>query len=194
MVFLPTPAARIDSDKPGLLLCQPMKLLPHAELLERALKLLAVRDYSEHELRARLEPREAAEGDVDQILTRLRDLGFLDESRFAARKATDAATRRLVGKRRVLQELEARELDPATISQAVERAYEGTDEAAMALAHLERHLAPMLREKRLEDPRGLQRAYGRLRRAGFSHASSVGALRAHSRLAASLDNFEAAGE
>ncbi|MCZ2154033.1 MAG: RecX family transcriptional regulator [Bryobacterales bacterium] len=194
MVFLPAPAARIDRDKPGLLLRHPMKLLPHAELLERALKLLSVRDYSEHELRARLEPREAAEGDVDQILTRLRDLGFLDESRFAARKAADAATRRLVGKRRVLQELEARELDPTTISQAVERAYEGADEDALALAHLEKHLAPMLREERLEDPRGLQRAYGRLRRAGFSHASSVGALRAHSRLAASLDDFEAADE
>ncbi len=167
-----------------------MKPLSHAELLERALKLLAARDYSEHELRARLEARAGSAGDVGDILARLRGLGFLDESRFAARKAADAATRRIVGKRRVIQELEARELDPAAIAQAVDTAYEGTDEAAMALAHLEKRLAPMLRQQGLEDPRTLQRAYGRLRRAGFSHASSVAALRAHSRLAADLDEFE----
>lgn len=161
----------------------------HDDLLEYALKLLAGRDYSEHELRARFERRSASIARTEDTLARLRDLGFLDESRYAARKATDAATRRIVGKRRVVRELEGRELDPDVISRAVESAYEGTDEPAMALAHLERHLGLLLRGSGLEDPRALQRAYRRLRSAGFGHASSVRALRAHSRLAENLDEF-----
>lgn len=169
------------------------KPLNPAELLERALKLLAARDYAERELRERLAARAGSEEEMDAVVARLRELGFLNESRFAERKAADAAGRRLVGRQRVARELEARELDPSVVAQAVDTAYAGRDETAMALAHLERKLSAMLSGNGLEEPRTLQRAYGRLRRAGFGHSASVTALRAHSRLAADLDEF-AAGE
>lgn len=160
-----------------------------ADLFQRALKLLAARDYAERELREKLAARAASAEDTDAVVARLRELGFLDESRFAERKAGDAAARRLVGKRRVMKELEAKELDPATIAQAVDAAYEGRDERDLALAHLERRLSAMLSGKGLEEPRTLHRAYGKLRRAGFGHAATVAALRAHSRLAEDLDEF-----
>ncbi|MDZ7637557.1 MAG: RecX family transcriptional regulator [Bryobacterales bacterium] len=163
--------------------------LDSARLLQRALKLLASRDYAEKELRAKLQPRAAAVEDLDGVLQRLRELGFLNESRFAERKAADAAVRRVVGRRRAEKELEERELDPATIARAVEVAYEGREESAMALEHLERRLSAMLSGNGLEEPGTLQRAYRKLRRAGFDHAACVVALRAHSRLAADLDEF-----
>lgn len=166
-----------------------MRLLDRDDLFQRALKLLATRDYAELELRAKLEPRASSADDVDAVLARLRELSFLDESRFAERKATEAAARRLVGKRLATRELESRALDAATIAKAVDAAYEGRDETSMARAHLERRLSAVLSSKGLEDPRALQRAYGRLRRAGFSHAATVAALRSHSRLAADLDEF-----
>lgn len=174
----------METDRPS-----PVRSLDRADLFQRALKLLATRDYAERELRARLEARARSEDDIDAVLARLRELGFLDESRFAERKAADAVTRRLVGKQRVAKELEARELDSSTIAQAINTAYEGRDETAMALAHLERKLSTTLTSNELEDPRALQRAYGRLRRAGFGHAASVAALRAHSQLAAEIDEF-----
>ncbi len=167
--------------------------LSPAALLERAFKLLAARDYAERELRERLAARAGSEKDMDAVVARLRELGFLNESRFAERKAADAAGRRLVGRQRAARELEARELDPSVVAQAVDAAYAGRDETAMASAHLERKLSAMLLGNGLEEPRTLQRAYGRLRRAGFGHAASVAALRAHSRLAADLDEF-AGGE
>jgi regulatory protein len=160
-----------------------------SELMDYALKLLGARDYAEKELRSRLSSRAAAETDIDHAVARLRELGFLDESRFARGKAEDAASRRLVGKRRILGELEGREVEKEVIERAVEDAYEGRDEAALALAHLETRLRNFLREGALEDEKTLQRAYGRLRRAGFRHADVVAALRMHSRLAARLDEF-----
>jgi regulatory protein len=163
--------------------------LDASELLNYALKLLGSRDYAEKELRSRLSSRAAAEPDVDHVVARLRELGFLDESRFARVKAEDAASRRLVGRRRILLELEGREVESEVIERVVEEAYEGRDEAALALAHLETRLGSFLREGALEDERTLQRAYGRLRRAGFRHADVVTALRAHSRLAARMDEF-----
>ncbi|MCC7340086.1 MAG: regulatory protein RecX [Bryobacterales bacterium] len=179
----------MDADRPA-----PLEPPTRADLLQRALKLLATRDYAELELRHRLSAHADSGSEVDGVLARLRELGFLDESRFAERKAVDAVSRRLVGKRRIASELEARELDPATIAQAVNAAYEGRDEAAMALAHLEKRLSSFLSDDKLEDPRALQRAYGKLRRAGFGHAASVTALRAHSRLAANLDEFTSGDE
>lgn len=159
------------------------------ELLNHALKLLGSRDYAEKELRTRLSSRAAVETDVDEVVARLRELGFLDESRFARGKAEDAASRRLVGKQRIALELESREVEREVIERVVEEAYEGRDETALALAHLETRLGSFLREGALEDERTLQRAYGRLRRAGFRHADVVTALRAHSRLAARMDEF-----
>ncbi|MCC6264477.1 MAG: regulatory protein RecX [Bryobacterales bacterium] len=174
----------MDVDRPA-----PQEPPTRADLLQRALKLLATRDYAELELRHRLSPHAASEDEIGVVLARLRELGFLDESRFAGRMAADAVSRRLVGKRRITGELEARELDPATIALAVGAAYEGLDEAAMALAHLEKRLSSLISDDKLEDPRALRRAYGKLRRAGFGHAASVAALRAHSHLAADLDEF-----
>lgn len=163
--------------------------LEASQLLDYALKLLGARDYAEKELRARLGSRAAAEADVDGVVARLRELGFLDESRFALWKAEDAASRRMVGKRRIRQELEGREIDKDAIDRAMESAYEGREEAAMALAHLETRLSTFLREGALEEERTLRRVYGRLRRAGFRHADAVSALRVHSRLAARMDDL-----
>lgn len=158
-------------------------------LLAYALKLLGGRDYAEKELRARLSARAEGAEAVDTVILRLRELGFLDERRYAAWKAEEALGRRIVGKRRLAQELAAREVEDEVIREAVETSYQGQDEAALALAHLEKKMGGLLREGGLEDERTLMRAYGRLRRAGFRHADAVAALRAHSRLADRMDEF-----
>lgn len=163
-------------------------------LLEKALRLLASRDYAERELRDRLAPRAASEADLDAVLAKVRDAGYLNETRFAERKAADAIGRRAVGKRRLTHELRARELDEGVISQVVGEAYESVGEESLALQHLEKRLSASCTGDALEDPRALKKAYGRLRRAGFSHATTVAALRKYSQLAASLDEFVSADD
>lgn len=155
---------------------------------------MASRDYAERELRDRLAPRAESESDIESVLAKLREAGYLNESRFAERKAADAIGRRVVGKRRLTHELRARELDESVISRAVGEAYSGVAEESLALQHLEKRLASLCSGDALEDPRTLKKAYGRLRRAGFDHPATVSALRKYSQLAATLDEFASADE
>lgn len=86
---------------------------------DRALRLLAVRPRSRRELERRLltagfEPEEVADE-----LGRLREVGLLDDARFAAQFAEHAVTRRLQGSRAVGAALAAKGVDRRTIEQAL---------------------------------------------------------------------------
>ena len=160
-------------------------------LLEKALRLLGRQDYALAELEGRLKPRASTEDDVAWVIGKLREAGFIDDSRVALRRAMSARELRLVGRRRAEQELRQRCLENSAISRGIEAAYRGVEEEELALRYLREKLPTYLRDDKLEDRKVLQRAYGRLRRAGFTHGDSIRALRNHSLLAGSLDEFAA---
>ena len=56
-------------------------------LWQYALKILAGRAHSAGEMREKLRRRAARAGDVEEALARLKDLGYLDDRRFAERFA-----------------------------------------------------------------------------------------------------------
>jgi regulatory protein len=115
--------------------------LSGSEPLAAALRLLAVRDRSEAELGQLLRRRGFPEPQVDAVLGRCRELGYLDDSRCARARARALTHEgRAVG-RRLLLELQRGGIDQATAARA---AAEAEDElpAAAVLAALRQRRFP----------------------------------------------------
>lgn len=128
------------------------------DLIAYAFRALAGRALSEAELRARLQRRSDDEALVEDILARVRDLGYQDDTQVA--RAENA--RRGVGAFRVRQTLKRRGLDEAVIQETLEsRDPDQEQEAVLEL--LERRWPAFLRKK---DPAAS--AYAFLARRGFS--------------------------
>lgn len=160
---------------------RPKKREPVGEagLFEYAIATLTRRMRTERDLRRlmrnRAEPGEAGERDMDAVITRLNDLKYLSDTRFAAdftrlRKENDK-----FGKRRVQQDLAQKGISKELISSTVATAYEDVDEVALARAYCEK--------KRMKQPSGANfkkettRIMNRLLRAGFSSNSIFKLLR-----------------
>ncbi|HZL27513.1 MAG TPA: regulatory protein RecX [Acidobacteriaceae bacterium] len=146
---------------------KPKPPLEHAGLLEYAVRLLASRMKSERDLR-RLMQQRAVPGDdgreaMDQVIAKLKELGYLSDERFAAdftrlRKDNDK-----FGQRRVQQGLMQKGIAAPLVKEALGSAYEDVDEVALAKAYAER--------KRMKKPEGekeVAKAMRRLMAAGFS--------------------------
>ena len=141
--------------------------LEYAGLLEFAVRSLASRMKSERDLRRRMqeraEPGEDGQKAMDDVIAKLKELGYLSDERFAAdftrlRKDNDK-----FGQRRVQQGLMQKGIAAPLVKEALGSAYEDVDEAALAQAYVER--------KRMKKPVGekeVAKAMRRLMAAGFS--------------------------
>ena len=153
------------------------KRIDSEKLLQYAVKSLAARAQSVAELRAKLVLRAEQPQDVEAVLARLREYGYLNEQRFAenyvlARRDTDG-----LGRTRVLMDLRKRRVAPQVAESTVQAAYQDTDEAALIETFLRRKYRRADRETLFQSDSELASAYGRLRRAGFSSAASVRVLK-----------------
>lgn len=84
----------------------------------RALRLLAGREHSRAELQRKLASHETEHGELERVLGELQAKGFINEDR-----VIESVVHRRAGKMgaaRVRQELQAKGLDPAAVSQAVQ--------------------------------------------------------------------------
>ena len=135
---------------------------------ERALYLLGLRDYACGELEKKLYT-EATPEVAASVVDRLREVGLLDDARYAVRLARHLSEYKQYPRRRIEQELRHRGIDPATVSDAV-AALEGEDfEQALAL----------LRKKyynKLNTPEDRRRVTAALARRGFSYGSIRSAM------------------
>lgn len=150
--------------------------LPSGEALyEIAVRALAQRARSINELRALLERRKAAKQDIEAVLARLRQNGYLDDARFARSFALARLENEGQGPRRVQRDLAARRVHPELIQQAVSTAYSGVNESKLLRDYLRRKLrltgAP-------QKPSALPSLYRRLLRAGFASDTIVKELQA----------------
>lgn len=94
-----------------------------------ALRLLGVRERSEHELRERLSRRGADNSAIDAVVQRLYHYRYLDDGRFAEGMAR-RALRRGHGSRRLRADLTAKGISKAHIEAALKQTF--VDEADLA--------------------------------------------------------------
>jgi regulatory protein len=113
--------------------------------LTAALRLLARRPYSVAELRRALERKYPQTGKVPEAIARLRELGYLDDRKFAEQYAYSLAQNRGFGPNRLRRELKAKLVDYKEIEPALERVYQETPARSL----LEQALAKKLRTLRL---------------------------------------------
>lgn len=161
--------------------------LPREELFEHAVKYLGARAYSIGDLKSKLRLRAADLADVDAIIERLKEIGYLDDARFADSYARARIENEGFGRMRVLNDLRARRVSGDMAEQAVEHALGGRSEAELIDAFIARRMASVAAAGPIEDERKLAAAYRKLRRAGFTSGPVLAALK---RLAARPESLE----
>jgi len=125
-----------------------------------AARLLAVRARSEDEVRQRLLRRGYAAAVVEATVTRLRELGWLDDAAFARQWVENRVAFRPRGRARLRAELRQKGVDPAHIEAALQH----LDEEALAL---EAGRQALPRYRGLPWPTFARRLSGYLARRGF---------------------------
>jgi regulatory protein len=152
------------------------------ELFEYAVKCLGARAYSTGDLKSKLRMRAVDPSDVDAAIDRLKDIGYLDDRRFAELYASARVENEGFGRMRVLNDLRARRVTGNLAEQAVEHAIGERSEAELIDAFIERRMpsfgaAGPIPRKPIEDERKLAAAYRKLRRAGFTSGPILSALK-----------------
>lgn len=126
-------------------------------------------------MRTRAEEGEAGERAMDRVVSRLKELNYLSDSRFAADYTRLRKENEKFGRRRVQQDLVQKGIHKDLIATTLTSAYEDVDELALAREYIAR--------KRIRRPEGedakkqAARVMGRLMRAGFSAGTIFKLLR-----------------
>ena len=141
--------------------------LDQAGLMEYAVRSLSSKMKSVRDLRRRMseraEPGEAGAADMDAVIAKLKDLGYLSDERFAADYTRLRKENEKYGKRRVQQGLMQKGIAQELTQSTLATAYDEVDEVALAKQYVER--------KRMKKPEGekeVARTMRRLVAAGFS--------------------------
>ncbi|HEY6393349.1 MAG TPA: RecX family transcriptional regulator [Bryobacteraceae bacterium] len=166
------------------------KLLDQEQLINYAVRALGGRAHSAGELREKLSRRAASNSDIDVVLAKLREFGYLNDQRFAENFASARLENQGFGKMRVLRELRQRRVAPKLAEQVTEQAFQDTNETDLIEAFLKRkyrgkQLGPFLAEEK-----NLAAAFRRLRYAGFSSGASIRVLKRYASRAEELESME----
>lgn len=144
------------------------------------LRLLAARPLSVAELRQRLAGRGHQAEDVELAITRLTQLGYLDDAELARHYIVTRGQRLGHGQLRLIRELERRGVDRVTADEAWRRAVDDGEFDPQAILqrevrrHVERHGGVL-------DRRAYRRVYNALFRAGFEASQLAAELESHRR-------------
>jgi regulatory protein len=141
--------------------------LSEAALFDYAVAALGRRMRTERELRrlmtARVEQGQAGESTMDTVVSRLKEMKYLSDVRFAANYTRVRKEDQKLGRRRVEQDLMVKGVARGIIQKQVGDAYADVDELKLVREYVAR--------KRMARPEGQKeqaRAMGRLLRAGFA--------------------------
>lgn len=155
-----------------------------------ALRLLAGRAYSLGEFREKLKRRATHEADVDAAIGRLKDLGYLNDQRFAEAFAAARLSGEKFGKTRVIRDLRQRRVAPSLAERSVRKVYQDVDELALIEDWIRAKYRTAPREGLFAEEKDLAAAYRKLLRAGFRAGEIVRALKRFAKDPALLDGFE----
>ncbi len=159
-------------------------------LLAYAARALAGRAQTSSELREKLKRRASNLANVEHVLGRLKDSGYLNDKRFAESFSTWRRENDGFGKSRVLHDLMARRVAPALAKQTAEASFAEVDEIGMIEKFLERKFRGKNLGVLLADQKYLASAYRRLRGAGFSTGNSIRVLKRYAADAERLEEME----
>ena len=146
---------------------RPRKLFTEAELYDYAVGALARRMRSVAELKRLLRNRVEADTEigktlVELIVVRLKDQGYLNDSKYAAAFSSYRRDNEKFGRMRVVNDLKAKGVHGDVIEKAVSSVYDDVKEENLARDYL--------RRKRLQKPKDQKQAariFRQLMRAGF---------------------------
>ena len=123
---------------------QRRKLTPEEKrrrTFDRAIKLIAAKSRSVAELRERLlQSRRATKTDVDAVIERLKEYGYLDDERFAFSYASLRVKQRPIGKRRLERDLKFKKVDSATAATALDLVFAETSEEELIDRAMEKRI------------------------------------------------------
>lgn len=162
--------------------------LPAEELFAYAVKKLSGRASSVGEIRTALQARALDSADIDGILQRLKDYGYLNDTRFAESFASARLENEGFGKSRVLRDLRQHRVSPDLAASTVSKLYADKDEPALIEQFIRRKYRSAGREGLFASDKELASAFRRLIRAGFTSANSIRVLK---RFAANPDLLDA---
>jgi regulatory protein len=169
------------------------KMLDPGELYEYAVRALASKMRTvaglKRLLRRRVEPGEGGEASVDAVIIKLKQMNYLNDTRFAADYTRLRQENEKFGRRRVQQDLMQNGVHSELISSTLSKAYDELDEAALCRAHIARK-----RMKPPQDQKETARAVGRLMRAGFSTGTIFKVLKGWNVAEEALDGLESVEE
>ena len=128
--------------------------------------MLAAKARSVEELRERLlEGRGATRSIVEEVVDRLREYGYLDDSRFAQSYATLRVQQRPIGRQRLERDLWLKKIDKATADAALDQVFESTPEAEI----IDRAIAKRIRLRGRPKTRAeAKKLFDHLLRQGFA--------------------------
>jgi regulatory protein len=169
---------------------RPSKPLNLEGLIAYAARALGSRAQTISELREKLKRRAAKPEDVDEVLTHLKQGGYLNDQRFAESFASWRRENDGFGKGRVMRDLMARRVAPGLAKETVEKAFHEVDEVAMIEKFLERKFRGKDLGTLLGEQKYLMSAYRRLRGAGFSTGNSIKVLKRYAAEAERLEEME----
>lgn len=110
-------------------------------MFARAVKLLAARPRSIAELRERLLRHRGTDTRiVDQVVSRLREYGYLDDERFAFSYASLKVKQKPVGRRRLAHDLRFKKVDRQVADDVLELVYTETSEEDLIERAIEKRL------------------------------------------------------
>ncbi|HZC68660.1 MAG TPA: regulatory protein RecX [Nitrospirales bacterium] len=142
---------------------RPARSSPKADPIAQAVRYLARGDRSAAQVQRYLAGRGFSDTEIRRALRPLQRLGYVDDGAVALRVAEARLARRPMAREALAAELEARGFSPGALARAVQRAYAGLSEEAMA----QRFLKSLPR--RFSDPaREGRRRASLLRGRGFS--------------------------
>jgi regulatory protein len=170
------------------------KTLDREGLMAYSARILSSRAQSISELRVKLQRRASQAEDVDEVLARLKETGYLNDERFAERFVDWRKDQEGLGKARVMRDLMARRVAPAVAKKAAESAYQKADEIAMIEKFLERKYRGKDLGALLKEEKHLASAYRKLRLAGFSSGNTIRVLKRHASEAERLEEMEEGSE
>lgn len=130
---------------------------------ERALSLLAAREYTRRQLYDKLLQKGAEEPAAESAVQRMQELGLLDDAGYACRAAADMAHLKGYAPRRIRQELRRRGLEEEDIEAALMALQEESPQEHIAQLLLSRY------SQLWEDEKIRRRAVAALQRMGYAY-------------------------
>ena len=150
-------------------------------VFQRAAKLLAAKQPSVEELREKLSTtRGATKANVEEVIARLSEYGYLDDAKFAQTYASLRLRERPIGRRRLQRDLWLKKVDKQTADAALDEIFESTPESDLIDRAIAKRIRLRGRPKSREDEKKL---FDHLLRQGFEFELVSDKVRAMSKSA-----------